>query len=241
MSIAEKLTTIANNMQLVKDAGKAQANDEFWDAFQEKGARNQYPYAFNNWGYEYIRPKYKVVPTTSHYSQMFYRNKNLKKVEAEYFDVSQIQMTDSQKTQSTYGNYYTFQFCYRLEEIEDIGLNDVGYSGTFHGCESLHTIAMLRSNENTTFGSTPFNGCTSLVNIKFSDDSVIGKNLDIHSSPLNKASIENIIGCLSETASGKTLSLKQSAVEAAFSNDEWIELITPISNQYNGNWTISLS
>ena len=101
---------------------------------------------------------------------------------------------------------------------------------------------MLRSNENTTFGANPFHSCTSLVNIKFSDEkdklgaSVIGKNIDFHWSPLNKASITKIIEHLSDTANGTTLSLKQSAVESEFETSEWNEMVASKSN-----WTISLS
>ena len=61
-----------------------------WDVIQANGTRNAYQYAFIYWDTEYIKPKYKVVPTAGHCSQIFYSNKKLKKVEAEYFDFSQV-------------------------------------------------------------------------------------------------------------------------------------------------------
>ena len=42
MSIAEKLTTIAQNEQKVYDAGYSKAESDFWDAYQKKGARTTY-------------------------------------------------------------------------------------------------------------------------------------------------------------------------------------------------------
>ena len=50
-------------------------------------------------------------------------------------------------------------------------------------------------------------------------------DLDLQYSPLlSKASIESIIGCLSDTATGKTLTLSRAAVEAAFPAKEEIPL-----------------
>lgn len=194
MSIAEKLVKVAENELKVYEAGKR----DHWDVIQNYGNRQTYQYAFIEWGDEYIRPKYKIEPVTGHYAQLFHNNKKLKKVESEYFDLSKIQMTDSQKKSQTYGNYYTFQFCSELEEIEDIGLNDVGYSNTFHGCLKLHTIAMLRCNENTLFGSSSgmFLDCNSLVHLRFSDNSVINNTISFQWCPLSIESMINIISHL---------------------------------------------
>ena len=47
MSIADKLTTIAENEQKVFDAGKQAEYDEFWDSFQSKGTRKDCQYLFD--------------------------------------------------------------------------------------------------------------------------------------------------------------------------------------------------
>ena len=59
MSIAEKLTTIAENVQKVFDAGKEAERDKFWDEFQQNGNRMNYRYAFyDNYTDEMFHPKY---------------------------------------------------------------------------------------------------------------------------------------------------------------------------------------
>lgn len=103
------------------------------------------------------------------------------------------------------------------------------FSGT-----SLQTIHLLDVIESVTYVNW-FANCTSLENITMSG--VIGNDIDFQYSPLNKDSIISIIGCLSSTASGKTLTLKESAVIDAFgslSSQEWLDLINTKSN-----WEIS--
>ncbi len=82
MSIAEDLLTIAENVPRVHQAGYAKCESDFCEAFQNHGTRDNYEYAFNFWDKEYIRPKYKVVPTSMLIS-MFQYNVKLKAVEKE--------------------------------------------------------------------------------------------------------------------------------------------------------------
>ena len=62
MSIAEKLTTIAENQQNVFDAGKKSEYDAFWDAYQQNGNRRNYAFAFSGqaWGCNAFKPKYPI-------------------------------------------------------------------------------------------------------------------------------------------------------------------------------------
>lgn len=66
MSIAEKLTTIAENQEKVFEAGKKAEYDRFWDEFQDYGNRTQYSYAFcyGGWNDETYNPKYTIRPTS---------------------------------------------------------------------------------------------------------------------------------------------------------------------------------
>ena len=183
MSIAEKLTTIAENMQKVYDAGKASAGDsggyeegysqaesDFWDAFQQNGNRTFYEYGFCNTAFEPLRPKHKVVPTSRTICMFEYAN--VKKIEKAYFDFSKASVT-SQGGSSTSGYYATFRYCYELEEIEDVGMPAGGLYNTFNRCHNLHTISILRVLENTGFNGT-FSHCFALENITI--DGVIGQN-----------------------------------------------------------------
>ena len=213
----------------VYEAGK----NTFWNNVTNGWTKTNYASAFKQWGFEYLRPPMKIRPTSSDSAnQTFYGCPLLKKVEADCFDFSQ-------KTRGTYsssGWYYTFYNCKLLEEIEDIGMQpDYGYYTTFSvgGDGVLRTIGMIRCDENTFFSET-FNYCNVLANVNF--EGVIGQNINLKWSPLTADSIRSVITHLSDTASGKTLQLKKTAVESAFTDEEWATLIATKSN-----WTISLA
>lgn len=63
MSIAEKLTTIAENQPLVFAAGKQTEYDRFWDAYQENGNKTNYYYTFagKGWNDDIFNPKYPIM------------------------------------------------------------------------------------------------------------------------------------------------------------------------------------
>ena len=63
MSIAEKLTQIAENEQKVFDAGMKSEYDRFWDVFQDHGNRRNYTMglAGPGWTDETFKPKYPIV------------------------------------------------------------------------------------------------------------------------------------------------------------------------------------
>lgn len=82
MTIADKLTTIAENQQKVYDAGVTKGQsmggyeegytagqqaeyDRFWDAYQMNGTRVSCQYAFAGvgWKTDNFKPKYSIIPT----------------------------------------------------------------------------------------------------------------------------------------------------------------------------------
>ena len=116
-----------------------------------------------------------------------------------------------------------------------------GLTQSFYNNDRLHTIRKITLLGNNTFSNT-FTNCTALENITFEGEIV--NDISFADSPkLTKASITNIINCLSATASGKTLTLSIIAVAEAFAtdetdglaSDEWAALIATKTN-----WTISL-
>lgn len=103
----------------------------------------------------------------------------------------------------------------------------------FYKMSNCHTIRKLTVIEATSF-TNAFVGCSSLMNIEFGG--TIGANISFEDSPLLSAtSIESIINALSSTASEKTVTLSQTAVNNAFNTDEWNTLIAT-----KPNWTISV-
>ncbi len=203
MSIAEKLTAIAENQQKVFDAGKQAEYDRFWDEFQDYGNRTNYTYAFayGGWTDETYNPKYKIRPTMS--NNIFMSNADI---------------TDTKVT------------------IDLTNPNGNQKFGLFTSATKLKTIRKLIINETNIFqaSTSTFNNCKSLENITF--EGIIGKSIDFQwSTLLSRESIENIVSCLSTTATDVTLTLSETAVNNAFTQDEWNTLIAQ-----KPNWTISL-
>lgn len=246
MNIAEKLTTIAENVPKVYEAGQQAENNAFWDIITANGTRENYMYAFHNWGMEYIRPNRKIVPKAQNSScQMFNACRLLKKVEKDCFDLSNIPKGITVNS----GYYYTWYDNKELIEVEDIGIGRIapyGYNYTWAGCSKLKYIWGMGFDANTLFDSV-FNNCSELEELRIYEGSVIGKSgVNIRwSTKLSKTSIENIFAVLSTETSGLSITLSKAAVNKAFEtaeglNDgststEWLEL-----RATRTNWTINL-
>lgn len=104
----------------------------------------------------------------------------------------------------------------------------------FDSNRRLRTIRKLIVSENNGF-NTWFRYCEDLETLIV--EGTIGQNgFDLQwSKNLSKASIESIINHLSTTTSGLTVTLSKTAVNNAFTTDEWNALIGTRTN-----WTISL-
>ena len=117
--------------------------------------------------------------------------------------------------------------------------SDLG--GCFYWWRKGVTINKLVVQESTTYKLT-FVDCNALKNITI--EGVIGQNFDIGDSPLTTESIVSIMEHLSDTASGKTLTLNTDAVDnmifphtsaqSGATYNSWDELVASKSN-----WTIS--
>ena len=238
--IAEKLEKIADNVRKVFEAGKQQGRGEgydsgydagleagkelggynggfeagysksesdFWDVVQQNGSRTDYSWAFCAWGCEYLHPKHKVIPQGTDVADICYNMDSLKKIEAAYFDFSQVDRA------ATYN--YSFGGSATLEEIEDVNFMPAArYNYTFAWNSMLKTIAKITADENTLFDHS-FDGCYNLENITFAG--VIGQSTSFnYCSKLSRASIESIVNHLSDSATGKTLTLSKAAVDEEF-------------------------
>lgn len=195
-------TDIDANMEAIANSAGEVERSAFWDEIQNYGARTWYEYAFGYWDMEYIRPKYKVVPTGCRDIYMFTQNKRLKIVEKKYFDLSNI--TVAFGATSTSAHYCSFYKCSNLEIVEDIGMPAAGYYSTFNRCSKLHTIEVMRVTEESGF-DTVFTNCAELVNLTI--EGTIGQNgLDLSYSPkLSHDSLMSIINALKDySGSGTT-------------------------------------
>lgn len=199
------------------DAGYNKAEDDFWDSFQDYGDRTFYEYAFRDAGFEYIRPKYKIKPTSRGLS-MFQSCQKLKAIEKEYIDLSGCAVTS--QSANVGGWYSTFYLCYELEIIEDVGMAAGGYYMTYNNCRKLHTIEAMRVLETTKF-ETPFTNCRELQNLTI--EGTIGQN-SFNVSPCTKLthdSLMSIINALKDySGSGTTWTVTLGRANIAKLTDE---------------------
>jgi hypothetical protein len=95
MSVAAKLTAIAENQQKVFEAGKQAEYDRFWDKFQNYGRTENYNYAFamGRFNDENYNPKYPIKCSSGNTSgrYMFYNASDITDTKVEiipYNDLS---------------------------------------------------------------------------------------------------------------------------------------------------------
>lgn len=240
MSIAEKLTTIAENEQKVFDAGKKAEYDAFWDSAQENGNRTDYDYMFAGgaWTVDNFRPKYDIIVKNASHN-MFCANPAITDLVA-MLDSAGITLDVSLSRRVD----FMFAYCANLERVPTVDASGCthssGINSMFSGDQKLHTIEKLiiPSDRELKAQNNAFNNCVSLENLVI--EGAIGTNdWNFNSCPLSRASITSVMNALSSTASGLTVTLKKTAVEAAFGSttaSEWTALVAA-----KPNWTISLA
>lgn len=212
-----------------RSAGRQAEYDRFWDTYQQNGQRTSYEYAFKGGGWtdKIFKPKYDIIPNAYGASAMF-----------QYSSITNLKqlLLDAGVRLDTSNCVFllqTFQGS-EITHIPEIDARKATNTSYMVGSQcKVHTIDKLLVSETTPLSST-FIDSRYLENIVF--EGTIGQNVDLHWSPLTKASIESVMAALSDTASGMTASFQQSAVNGAFPSDEWLALVAA-----KPNWTITLA
>jgi hypothetical protein len=233
MSIAKKFKIIAENEQKVYDAGKRAEYDAFWDAFQENGSKTKYTAAFagTGWNAECLKPKYKVVPEAGVYGTL--RMFAFCNVFGDPIDFREIKdKFDFSNIDSAGGMFSDAKINHITIDLSNAGKLDDTFSSPYRysGCNYLH---ITLSDKNTFSNTFAYNSALTDIEI----DGVIAANgFNVQWSwKMTKASIISIINALSATTSGLSVTLSATAVNNAFTTDEWNTLIAT-----KPNWTISL-
>lgn len=134
MSIAEKLTTVAENQQKVYDAGKQAEYDRFWDVYQANGTRTNYYQAFQHdfWNDDNFHPKYPInCRGASTNARNLCYNAQLITIIPVDIVVTGISMQDA------------FSRCLNLRTIKKLVANGVtSWSGAFTACSKLEDITI---------------------------------------------------------------------------------------------------
>ena len=226
MSIAEKLTTIAENETRVYEAGKQFEYDYFWDNCQINGSRSGYQYGFAGWGWrdETFKPKYDIVPT-GNASYMFYL--------CYITDLEKALNNKKLSFAKLKTAAYVFATCPYLTVVPEIDITTAEYSNLsywFDNSTALTTIRKIKVKEATTYVGA-FNNCKSLQNITF--EGVIGTNISFQHSPLTVESMNSIISCLKDySVEGGTHTLTLKADRETMLSDEEKAVAT------NKGWTL---
>ncbi len=249
MSIAEKLTTIAENEQKVYDAGKKAEYDAFWDNYQDNGKRTDYANGFTGygkgWNNNNFYPKYNMKPTKC--ASMFYawEDATIQTLDLlQRFKECNVEFDTSKATQANQCFAYS-----KFTALPAIDLTSVSgiVSKLYYGCPYLETIEKIKIHENIGIDGWFYNN-RDLV--KLTIEGTIGQNgFNVQwSTKLSKESIVSILTALKDDGEPlHTITLSKVAVDKAFetspgANDgsesqEWYA-ITNIGGAYW--WTISL-
>ena len=175
MSIAEKLTTIAENEQRVFEAGmnkgKTAENDRFWDLHQKKGDKKRYDGAFYNWSTSNFNPKYNIMPEKSERIFCAFGHGENPFDLQQLFDNAGI-VVDFSKSDNM---NYAFNMCH----AKRIGVIDLSSATTAeHLCSYAHyleTIERLKSNRYCNLANA-FKSCDALRHISIEGN--IGCNVN---------------------------------------------------------------
>lgn len=249
MSLATNTTTIqklldkVNNMPTADevysqgfDAGKQAYWDQMWDGIQNGGARVDYSNAFGKyWNTENFKPKYDMTPTSG--TQMFNRFGGETITDAPPVDLAGILeqagvRLDTSKIPN-FANFFYYSSVGHIPEISVIGSKNK-LIGIFGFCKKLVKIdKLILKDDGTDEFKDTFLQTTALTDIVI--EGVIGNSIDLSYSPLNRASIENVMNALSTTTTGTDATFNKTAVEEAFTTDEWNALVAN-----KPNWTITL-
>lgn len=236
MSIAEKLTTIAENVPKVYDAGKAEESRAWWDCMTRNNTKTTYDRTFYYMDFNKVtggfNPPYTLKPTYA--GNAFSYTYGITKITKKQLDTSNNNSSN-----------YMFSTCYDLVEIEEVVMGS-SCMYMFADSRKLKTIGKLIVRNGITglaSDAPPFVNCTALENITI--EGVIPYTLKFHSSPLLTAkSVESIVSALSDTASGQTMVFKTAvkqtyynahSTEYADADEAWDALCDT-----KPNWTISL-
>lgn len=203
MSIAEKLTMVAENEQKVYDAGKKSEYDKFWDACQNYGNKTMYQNGFMGatFNKNNFYPKYDIH-VVGKANQMFYAWSQESIPDQMDFDLAErlrecnVTLDTSQATQLNLA--FSYSFFSKLPVINATGLSSL--NTTFSPMYRLVTIEKIIVDESVGFANT-FDNCPMLQNITI--EGVIGKNgLNLQwSTSLTHDSLMSIINCLQDKTS----------------------------------------
>lgn len=229
----------------VYEKGQEKEKSDFWDIFQQNGARTNYIYGFGGYGWNdtTFKPKYNIVPTGSA-SGLFYdvKIKNLEDL------LLKAGVTLDTSNCTGMVNAFRESSVTAVPAIDTRNFDDSNLQGAFRLCSSLVTIRklILQTDGKQTYTNT-FDECSKLQNIVV--EGVIGRTVTFRWSPLSVGSLKSIISCLKDYTGSSEYSYTITFKASAFATLEtegataeyngtpctWAELID------NKKWNLTLA
>lgn len=229
MSIAEKLTTIAENEQRVYEAGKQAEYDAFWNNFQDNGNREDYNSGFASigWTDESLNPKHIVKPKDA--TMLFYK--------------AQISFDPFSHPKFDFSKCDIFTQLISYTNITKLGTIDVTKTKSnaarflFHYAQKLVTVEKLivgATPENANYFQNCFAGATALENITFEGEIYY----DIDMSPCTKLTAESLTSAVLSLATNPgemrhNATFSKVAVNKAFETEPGAN-----NGQYSNYWSM---
>ncbi len=198
MSIAEKLTTIAENEQKVYLSGCGKGRLDAWNKITNNNKRGYYTYAYRNMPDGSFDPPFAVKPQNS--AEGMFHGSGIKKITTEQLDTSEC-------------GY--FPYIFQNSSIEELGVIDLSKNANNTGVfatASLHTIEKLILSDSGSDLKDAFAYAYGLINIEI--EGKISKTVIFVSSKLTYKSLASIIDALfdySGTTETRTLTLNATA------------------------------
>lgn len=249
MSTANKLTTIAENVQKVYEAGKKAEYDAFWDTFQQNGNRKNYQNAFGScFTPEIFKPKYAIVPKRAYNGDspennmflMTNREGGDNKIDLTNFpiDLSHLYDTYTGNVGTVFNNANIENIFVDLTNIQKVSTL-FNYNNSSREPQNIR----LRITESLTSITNMFYYMGDVPNkeltISFTEDSVLVTSFGLNQAKyVTPACIRNIFNVASDTVTGQTLTFKTEAITNAFGSVDSAEWQALVSSK--PNWTISL-
>lgn len=238
MSIAQKLIDIAERIPILYNEGKRlgvidgreSERQTFWYDFQEGGNRTAYNNAFQNvWTDAMFNPVYNMNVTNAGYMFSGTKITNLKKL----LEDNGVKLDFSKATSMD----RTFASASKLTHLPIISTVSASASHTqnlFYDCKSLISIEklILKDDGSQTFNDNSFKNCNELEEIRI--EGVIGNTINFQwSKKLSMMSLASIVGALSKTSTGQTITFPTTArttYDSATISGAWDNLVAMYPN-----------
>lgn len=218
-----------------KSKGIQTEHDRFWDRYQQYGALIDYMYAFygKSWTHENFKPKYDIRPEGNCNGLFSWSG----------IAGDLVELLEKQGVVLDLSKVTILAYIFSNSQLTRVGIVDASGVATasnasyvFYNALHLQQIDLIIVAERHTYTNW-FNNDKDLREVRF--QGVIGNDLDIHwSTQLSALSFVSTVEHLTSTATGKTLTVSDTAVANAdwstTNYASWDELVATRTN-----WTFS--